>query len=326
MLFLNYAILCADGIGDALLMMIVAHHLKKLSSSITIFHKSPHVISPLFPSATFLPYAPIDQFGHVFKNFDHIIFQNDHSEKAFILHNLRTSGALPSCLFFLITPSKLYRDGDFVFDPKRSLVENVVDATKTLFHLEDATKDNGIINLDSQEKRQYPKRIILHPTSSDPKRNWRPSQYIQLASKLKKQGFDPCFVMTKQEKTSWPISSYENISIFVCDNLIETAKILHSSGFFIGNDSGIGHLASNLGIPTLTISGNPKRVRRWRPSFTLNAIVTLSFNLPNFKGLVFRHFDGRFRDKYWHYFLPVGKVLKRFNHLVETTYNQKDFS
>jgi heptosyltransferase-3 len=325
-LFLHYAIICAEGIGDALLMMIVAHHLRLHHFSVTVFHKSPNLITPLFPWARILPYPELAEFENTFKTFDHLIFQNDHSKKAFHLDQIRSSGILSSCRFFLITPSKLARAHDFVFDNKYSLVENIIHATKKLLICPMVTKDNGILSFETSSKHQFPKRIVIHPTSTDPQRNWKASQYLALATKLKNQGFDPCFVMTAKEKLSWTHPLALQFPIFIQDNLLDTAKLLHSSGFFIGNDSGIGHLASNLGIPTLTISGNPKRARRWKPSFSKGAIVTLAFNLPNFKGLVFRYFDGRFRDKYWHYFLPVGKVVKRFNQLVNTTYNQKDFS
>lgn len=325
-IFLNYAIVCAEGIGDALLMMIVAHHLHLQSHRVTLFHKSPTLIQPLFPWAKLLPYPEENDYLKTLEPFDHVIVQNDHSPRAFLLHELRTSSRLSSCIFFLITPSKLYRSLDFLFDPCLSLVENILKALTTCLSIKNPSPHNGIsIPLPKTNTRNRA-RVILHPTSSDPKRNWRKEQFLQLAKHLKKQGFQPVFVMTAQEKQTWISKDLEDIAIICSDNLIDCANLLVSSGFFIGNDSGIGHLASNLGIPTLTISGNPKRVKRWRPSFTLGDIVTIPCDLPNFKGLVFRYFDGRFRDKYWHYFLPVGKVLKRFNHLVETTYNQKDLS
>ncbi len=323
---MHYAIICAEGIGDALLMMILAHHLRLHHFSVTVFHKSPKLISPLFPWASILPYPELNEFENAFKTFDHLIVQNDHSKKAFHLDKLRSLGSLSSCDFFLITPSKLKRSQDFIFEGKCSLVENIINATKKILNCAKITKENGILSFEPSSKHQHPKRVVIHPTSSDPQRNWKASQYLALAIKLKYQGFDPCFVMTAKEKLSWSHPLAQQFPIFLQDNLLDTAKLLHSSGFFIGNDSGIGHLASNLGIPTLTISGNPKRVARWRPSFSAGAIVTPPFNLPNFKGLVFRHFDGRFRDKYWHYFLTVGKVVKRFNQLVNTTYNQTDFS
>lgn len=48
-------------------------------------------------------------------------------------------------------------------------------------------------------------------------------------------------------------------------SLIETAAIIKHSSFFIGNDSGLGHLASAVKTPSFTIfgEGSPKRYAPW---------------------------------------------------------------
>ena len=94
-------------------------------------------------------------------------------------------------------------------------------------------------------------------------------------------------------------------------SLKEVAAFLYESGYLIGNDSGLGHLASNLNIPTLTISGNPKRVRLWRPDWALNHVVTIPFPLPNFKGIRMR-----VRENFWQHFIPVARTLKAFRKLT----------
>lgn len=48
-------------------------------------------------------------------------------------------------------------------------------------------------------------------------------------------------------------------------NLLETAAHLKKASFFIGNDSGLGHIASALALPTFTLFGvgQPMRYRPW---------------------------------------------------------------
>jgi ADP-heptose:LPS heptosyltransferase len=49
-----------------------------------------------------------------------------------------------------------------------------------------------------------------------------------------------------------------------CD-LLETAALLEHAGLFVGNDSGLGHMASAMGTPTMTLfgPGSPARYRPW---------------------------------------------------------------
>jgi heptosyltransferase-3 len=49
--------------------------------------------------------------------------------------------------------------------------------------------------------------------------------------------------------------------------LLEAAAVLAHMRLFIGNDSGLGHLAAAVGIPTLTLfgPGEPQRYRPWNP-------------------------------------------------------------
>ncbi|HYN54722.1 MAG TPA: glycosyltransferase family 9 protein [Methylotenera sp.] len=48
-------------------------------------------------------------------------------------------------------------------------------------------------------------------------------------------------------------------------NLLETTALLEQANYFVGNDSGLGHLASAIGTPTFTIFGvgQPCRYRPW---------------------------------------------------------------
>jgi ADP-heptose:LPS heptosyltransferase len=47
-------------------------------------------------------------------------------------------------------------------------------------------------------------------------------------------------------------------------SLLQLASVMEGCGFFIGNDSGISHIAAALGIPTLVIFG-PTDPKVWSP-------------------------------------------------------------
>ena len=308
---LNVAILCPQGLGDALLMMIVAHHFQKKEHLVTFYHNQPDLIKPLFPTMSFTTYPSINTFEEVFKMYDLVVIENDHSEKAWTLLRLRMQHKLANVTFLFPKPCKgLYEPRDYVFNTKLPVATNLAEACQRLLQMPEANKDNGLITSQGT-KSLYKTRIAIHPTSKDPNRNWKKQQFLSLATKLKEKGFDPVFIVSTQEKASWEDIETKGYSLYAFPSLVELTTFLHESAYLIGNDSGLGHLASNIGIPTLTISGNPKRVHLWRPDWHLNHVVTLPFDLPNFKGIGFK-----FRDNYWQNFISVGKVLRSFKQLL----------
>lgn len=303
------AILCASGIGDGLLMMIGAHHLKQAGFHPTIYHDAANILSLLFEEETFLPHVPLDDLEETLNNYDRVLIENDNSTRAWYLFGLRKKGKLKNLTFFFPTPSKNQEEEDILFDPKSPVATNLSMAcAKTLKTT--PSKENSLTINPEKTFKKYPKRIVIHPTSNDPKRNWKQSQFLSLAKKLEQEGYTVSFCVGPHERKDWePI---EKIDLPNFKNLREVKDYIYESGFLIGNDSGLGHLASNLGIPTLTISGNPKRVRLWRPDWTLGKVVTLPFPLPNFKGINFR-----MRENVWQSFVPVARVFKRFKELAD---------
>ena len=65
------------------------------------------------------------------------------------------------------------------------------------------------------------------------------------------------------------------IEAFGTLNLLETAACLEKAALFIGNDSGLMHLAAASGVPTLGLFG-PSRPEHYRPWGTHTAYVTTS--------------------------------------------------
>ena len=83
------------------------------------------------------------------------------------------------------------------------------------------------------------------------------------------------------------------------------AQLIYESGWFIGNDSGIGHLASNLGIPTVSLIHRRKTMLRWRPDWAPGEAL-----LPWMPLLLHA-----LKERGWKYFISVNQVLKAFERL-----------
>jgi ADP-heptose:LPS heptosyltransferase len=83
---------------------------------------------------------------------------------------------------------------------------------------------------------------VVHPFSGSPRKNWPLEQFQRLASKL------PMPVRWCAGEEDPPLEGAVRIP-----DLLELAKFLAGAALYIGNDSGITHLAAAVGTPTLAV-------------------------------------------------------------------------
>ena len=141
---------------------------------------------------------------------------------------------------------------------------------------------------------RYDDRILIFPTTEINKA-YPARKFLRLAGKLAAVGKKPNFVVTPAEKEHWqalahdyPVVSFESID--------DLASYIYESALSIANDSGGGHLASLLGVPTVTIYKR-KDFFEFRPGWSEGVVVRPYANL---KVL------GR---RVWRPFLPVSRVF-----------------
>lgn len=103
--------------------------------------------------------------------------------------------------------------------------------------------------------------IIIHPGSGGKFKNWPPDCYLDLANTLRKNNLQVSWCLGPAED-DFPLSPPER-SIRI-ESLPELARILGSVRLYIGNDSGITHLAAAVGCPTIAIFG-PTDPQKWAP-------------------------------------------------------------
>ena len=118
-----------------------------------------------------------------------------------------------------------------------------------------------------RDKRYDAAKVYLHPGSGSRKKNWEAVNFIETAAILMSNGYTPEFILGPAEhfiKESLQAQGDDKIKIRIFDDLLELALGLKKAGGFIGNDSGISHLAAFLGIPTVTVFG-PSDPQRWKP-------------------------------------------------------------
>ncbi len=126
------------------------------------------------------------------------------------------------------------------------------------------------LNLDNFHDISKVPQILIHPGSGSSKKNWPEEKFLSLIKDLSNMAdvgiiVGPALWNRKNHSTGRADKNMAK-KIMVLDSLPLTklAKSISKARVFIGNDSGITHLAAAVGIPTIALFG-PTDPRVWSP-------------------------------------------------------------
>jgi ADP-heptose:LPS heptosyltransferase len=118
--------------------------------------------------------------------------------------------------------------------------------TPRLALLSDPTTGPGLSNAPQ------PGFIAIHPGSGSPKKNWPFGNFLSVAGYFRGSGRSIVWI-------KGPAESYSGIPeadfLFADQSLMELANLVNRCDLFIGNDSGVAHLAAALGCKTTVLFG-----------------------------------------------------------------------
>jgi heptosyltransferase III len=298
------AVLPCLGLGDGLITSVLSENLYRSGHTVTTYHPILWKMAPLLPHHA-LQARPEDPselaaYDKIFLFYEKLTWMErvrNYAEEHF-----------PEKLTVLNPIATPNRDYPFWeqggFDGTKPFVDNLATFCKDKLGMAEPTRSNGLTLPEGITPGKYPKRVILHPTSSRPGKNWSQQKFLCLAQRLEHKGFEPIFILTKEEQLDW-----RGVNVPLFEDLCELTHFIAESGAMIGNDSGIGHLASSVGLPTLTICRSSLSADFWRPAWQEGRVIVPPGWIPNVKGL-------RLRDKKWQHFVPVSKVLREFDGLL----------
>ena len=116
---------------------------------------------------------------------------------------------------------------------------------------------------------------VIHPAAAFATKQWAVEHFAQVATELARQGL-PIVAITTPNETHIVDELKRNTSASVLAltdlSLPEITALLERSRFFIGNDSGIAHIAAAVRAPSVVIFGSSNRAH-WRPWATAAAEV-----------------------------------------------------
>jgi ADP-heptose:LPS heptosyltransferase len=108
-------------------------------------------------------------------------------------------------------------------------------------------------DLELQSPYRNANCIVVHTGAGHPVRVWPLPRYAWVVQELRKQSYRVQVVCDSKQRQWW--LDQGEISVAAPRDLLELCEIFHQCRIFIGNDSGPGHVAALLGLPTFTIFG-----------------------------------------------------------------------
>ena len=319
-------IIGSRGIGDAVIQMLLPENLARAGFAVTFMND--HVASLVerirrYQILKFIEYQELRTLADCF----HIILYDDGSPyinempdplRRWIKNNgvaYRVCKSRP--LHQDITPSKIaarlpkgsedlaqyfirfnapFRHS-FKWRSRLTMVEQI----KTFLHvqigLSSVTTDIG---LRAQQQIRQQHKILIHPTSSQPGKNWGREQYLQLAEKLQANGDQPIFTVAPAERNYWLELVANRFHVPHFENLADLVDFYQDAAALIGNDSGNAHVASCLGVPTFQIFSRWRRKPGWRAGWSPGKVVIAKFPYS-------------LSRQHWQKGLPVFSVYRKFS-------------
>ncbi len=174
---------------------------------------------------------PNDRFRSFISKFDRaVVWMNDDG---CIAEAMRSCGVRDVAVFAGIPP------GDWQSNAADYFLSCLGFETGGLFRL----PDKGVRN---------PKRAVVHPGSGGEKKNWPLERFEAVAAALESEGFSVDWCLgPAEEGISLTVAS----KVLRFERIVDLAEHLQSVGVYVGNDSGITHLAAVCGCRTLAIFG-----------------------------------------------------------------------
>jgi heptosyltransferase-3 len=309
---LRAGVFCHNGLGDGVNCLVLSNNLHLNGWKVDTYQNTVGSMQNWFPHLAVYSYPSVDELPRILNAYDWFFVVHNDTDPFVKLLIQEGKRRFPDRLKVIyLYPSKNIINEpyytDCLTDPTASIAENMRLFCERILQLPKITRMNGFIPPEGLNSRKVSKRIVIHPTSARESRNWPKEKFLKLAKHLKEEGFDPVFV--PGTKKGWEDIEFE-VALFPSLDLL--ARFLYESGFLIGNDSGLGHLASAMNVPTLTLCRRKTWANMWAPSFGKGVVVTPSSLIPNIRGF-------RLRDWYWKKFISVGMVRRGFEKLRAKT-------
>ena len=170
--------------------------------------------------------------------------------------------------------------------------------------------------------------LIVGPTSNWVGKTWHPERFVETISQLTKKGavLDGAHVLLvgapnerdMAENIIQSLPEDHRSEIFGSESLLTVMACLERADLYLGNDSGLMHMAAASGCPTLGLFG-PSRDEHYRPYSRWGRAVRTDWSFDT----IMENRESRFSQENLMETLPVVKVVEAATELV-TSYRLQE--
>lgn len=157
----------------------------------------------------------------------------------------------------------------------------VDDRPKSILAVSQTAVDSLEAKLRSQISNLKSEIALLHPAAAFETKQWATDNFSRIAENLNARGLQVVAVAAKGEREVLEkIKAASQVPILAFDDLTlpEITALASKALIFVGNDSGIAHIAAAVGTPSVVIFGSSNR-DHWRPwTDAANEIVFNEFH------------------------------------------------
>jgi hypothetical protein len=137
-----------------------------------------------------------------------------------------------------------------------------------LTRVTEGDRDCGVELLDQAEIDLSRKLVVIHPGSGGPRKCWHLENFVNLAQGLRTSGLEVLFLLGPAEMERLrPAEEARLYGAARCVGHLSLAQVvglLSCADAFVGNDSGVTHLAAGMGVRTTALFG-PTAPAVYRP-------------------------------------------------------------
>jgi lipopolysaccharide heptosyltransferase II len=143
----------------------------------------------------------------------------------------------------------------------------VSDRPRTRLAVTEKAKGSVALRLRAAQVDDATPLALIHPAAAFDTKQWATSNFARVVEDLSERGFSCVAIAAPDEKqviTRLVENSAVHVATFTDLSLPEVAALAARSRLFVGNDSGIAHIAAAVGTPSVVIFGS-SNVAHWRP-------------------------------------------------------------
>ncbi|MFV1991275.1 MAG: hypothetical protein ACC652_11105, partial [Acidimicrobiales bacterium] len=266
------AIVAPSGLGDAVVMLILANHLQRNHFRVTFYSDCAFELAGWLPRLSMRPLFEFSDIDRELAPYDLTI-----TESATIIRHRYPESAQDSLgeRYWFFSFGKGGVKATYKFDRTDALFkEQTSESRKRRLrplvglngislkefgqgtscaqgfallcheHLKfpDIDKEAGLEVPRSLEYRKHKRRVLIHPVSSAHQRDLLAGRALAFAGLLQKNGWEPVFIMTRAQYVVWKPFLDGRFMVPMLEKIHHLAAYIYESGFVVAVDSGVGHL------------------------------------------------------------------------------------